>query len=119
MPSALTTAKNWNIEGCRDRPGAVTYEPLCMKEYQLSRVVLDVNQWNFLDYYVRQTLDYCRRSKILNDNEIAGFRTTRIEKYKTTKEGQRPWVKFQSFAKNLNEAILLESPLHRVAVEFF
>ena len=102
-----------------DRPGGITYEPVCLKEYELFRIVLDVNQWNFLEYYVRQTLEYCRKSKILNNEEIQKLKISRVQNYKKTSEGKRSWVKFQSFAKNLNDSIMVESSIHKLAIEYF
>ena len=50
------------------------------KEKKIMQIAL--NQWNFIDYYINQTLDYCKKSQIMTQIEIDELKITRIEKYK-------------------------------------
>jgi hypothetical protein len=49
------------------------------KEKKIMQIAL--NQWNFIDYYINQTLDYCKKSQIMTQIEIDELKITRIEKY--------------------------------------
>jgi hypothetical protein len=49
------------------------------KEKNIMQIAL--NQWNFIDYYINQTLDYCKKSQIMSQIEIDELKITRIEKY--------------------------------------
>ena len=55
---------------------------LSCKENQIMRVVL--NDWKLIDYYIDQTLDYCKRSHILSNYEIEHLKIDRIDKYQQT-----------------------------------
>ena len=72
-----------------------------------------MNDWNFIDYYVEQTLDYCKRSRIMTQEEIDELRITRIQKHKGAKKG------FQSFSKNLSDSIYNSSEMHKMMIDYF
>lgn len=48
------------------------------KENQIMRII--VNQWDYVQYYVDWTLNYCKNANILSQLEIETLRTTRLEK---------------------------------------
>lgn len=49
------------------------------KENVIHRIVL--NEWRYVEYYVQETLNYCKRSRILTEAEIKELRVTRVEKF--------------------------------------
>ena len=74
------------------------------------RVVL--NDWKLIDYYIDQTLDYCRRSHILSEYEISHLKIERIAKH----QGKKP---FQSFSRNLSDSVYSQSELHKLLIDYF
>ena len=52
------------------------------KENIIHRIVL--NEWRYVEYYVQETLNYCRKSRILSEEEIRKLKVTRVQRYKST-----------------------------------
>jgi len=72
LPNPPRSFKYYNLcseeeELALDMKRSLTSNPSA-RENQISRIVL--NDWKFLEYYVEQTLDYCRRSNMLTSFEI-------------------------------------------------
>ena len=72
-----------------------------------------MNNWGFIDYYVDQTLDYCKRSCILSKTEIDELKISRIKKHQGDKRSS------QSFTKNLSDSIYNSSELHKMMIDHF
>lgn len=74
----------------------------------IHRVVL--NEWKYVEYYVQETLDYCKKSRILTEEEIKQLKVTRVEglKKEMAERGGVTYMKSNSYSQNLTEAILAD-----------
>ena len=80
------------------------------KENIIHRIVL--NEWRYVEYYVQETLNYCKNAKILTADEIKALKTTRVEKYYKRCEVEEQegghFPSTNSYSQNLTQAILKE-----------
>jgi len=77
------------------------------KENQIMRLVL--NDWNYLEFYIEQTINYCQRSKIMSQNEIDEVSETRIDPISKQFPDLAKRIEVQSMNQNLGDSIYLRS----------
>lgn len=58
------------------------------KENMIHRIVL--NEWRYVEYYVQETLNYCKNAKILTPEEIKQLKVTRVQKHKSALKTRSP-----------------------------
>jgi hypothetical protein len=68
------------------------------KENLIHRIVL--NEWRYVEYYVQETLDYCKKSRILTEAEIKELKVTRVERLQSAapENGRAPYMKSNSYS---------------------
>ena len=78
------------------------------KENLIHRIVL--NEWRYVEYYVQEALNYCKKSRILTEAEIKELRLTRVERFQKAdpQSSRSPYLASNSYSQNLTEAILSE-----------
>ena len=77
-------------------------------EHQITRVVL--NQWNFIEYYIKSTLNYCKKARIITGllSEDESLEVRRIQSPSS----------FLTFSQTLSQAIKRDNTMHSLIFDY-